>query len=149
MTLPIHIEITEATIDPQAATKFVDKRSSGATVSFVGVVREVNQGKDVNGVSYDVYKPMAEKRLLDLASKAMTEHDNKLAIYISHFQGRLDVGGISIVIAVSSPHRAEAFKVCSQLINDIKHECPIWKQEHYVDGDSEWVQGHALCQHHD
>ena len=82
-----------------------------------------------------------------LAQEARQKWGEKLNVYIEHFKGRLDIGGISILIAVSSPHRDESFKACRFIIEEIKHRAPIWKQEHYLDGDSEWVQGHALCSH--
>ncbi len=63
-------------------------------------------------------------------------------------EGKLEIGGISVIIAVGSPHRDESFQACRYLIEQLKIRAPIWKQEHYVDGVSEWVKGHTLCGHH-
>jgi len=68
------------------------------------------------------------------------EHD----YFVSHFYGVLDVGGVSIVIAVSSPHRAESFEACRYVIEEIKKRAPVWKQEHYFEGKSDWLPGHSL-----
>ena len=68
-------------------------------------------------------------------------------IFVEHAARYLLVGELSIIIAVSTPHRDEAFLMCRYIIEQIKHRSPIWKQEHYIDGMSQWVQGHSLCQH--
>lgn len=147
MTQKIHVGIGSEPLDIAAAYAFVSDPAHGAMASFIGMVRQTNLGKDVLGVSYDVYGPLAEKVLRRLCEKVAQDLDGKINIYMEHFHGRLAVGGISVVIAVSTPHRSEAFAACRALIEDLKHSAPIWKQEHYVGGDSEWVQGHALCQH--
>jgi molybdopterin synthase catalytic subunit len=108
-------------------------------------VRHFNLGRQVLGISYDVFETLAIKNFTDLALKAMQQWHGELKIFIAHAKGRLNVGDISVLIAASAPHRDEAFKACRFIIEGIKHESPIWKQEHYVDGDSEWVKGHALC----
>lgn len=143
----IHVAITDKPIDISEAYAFVADAAHGAVNSFTGAVRKTNLGKDVVGVSYDVFEPLAAKILKDLCDKIHDKYDGKINISLSHFKGRLEVGGISVVIAVSTPHRAESFSACRELIEELKHCAPIWKQEHYTDGDSEWVQGHALCQH--
>jgi molybdopterin synthase catalytic subunit len=143
----IQVSITSAPIDVAAAHAFVADPAHGATCSFVGAVRENNLGRAVVGVGYDVFEPLAEKVLRRLCEAVAADLGGRINISLSHFKGRLDVGGVSVVIAVSTPHRAESFAACRRLIEELKHNAPIWKQEHYTDGDSEWVQGHALCQH--
>ena len=143
----IHVEITDKPLNISEAHAFVADGAHGAVNSFIGAVRKTNLGKDVVGVSYDVFEPLAVKILKDLCDKIHGKYDGKINISLSHFKGRLEVGGVSVVIAVSTPHRAESFSACRELIEELKHCAPIWKQEHYTDGDSEWVQGHALCQH--
>ena len=140
-----HIATTP--IVAQASVDFVTDDAHGAADIFVGTVRNHNLGKPVRGVSYDVFDELTINVFKELASEARQRWGEKLNIYIEHFKGRLDITGISILIAVSSPHRDESFKACRFIIEEIKHRAPIWKQEHYVDGDSEWVQGHALCSH--
>lgn len=141
----IHTEISEQALNIAAAFQFVADEKHGGTAVFQGTVRNLNFGRQVIGVSYDVCEPLAIKSFNDLSTQAMRDWEEVLKIYIAHAKGRLNVGDISILIAVSSIHRDEAFKVCRFLIEGIKHNSPIWKQEHYVNGDSEWVQGHALC----
>lgn len=143
----IHVSVADKPIEMAAAYDFVADPEHGAVNSFVGMVRNRNLGRDVVGVSYDVFEPLAENVLRQLCEKVRREHGGRINIYLSHYKGRLDIGGISVAIVVSTPHRAESFSACRALIEELKHSAPIWKQEHYTDGDSEWVKGHALCQH--
>lgn len=115
---------------------------------FVGRVRNHNLGRAVNAVSYDAFDALACNVFRELCAEAIAKFDKRLRCYIEHHKGRLEIGGISVVIAAGSPHRDESFKACRYMIEELKKRVPIWKQEHYVDGDSEWVQGHALCGHH-
>ncbi len=142
-----HLGISMAPISTENAIKFIADPEHGAADIFIGTVRNHNLGKSVEGVSYDVYEELTLHTFRELCDEARENWGNTLKIFIEHFQGRLDIGGISILIAVSSPHRDESFKACRFIIEEIKHRAPIWKQEHYTDGDSEWVQGHALCSH--
>lgn len=142
-----YLAVSTSLISTEEAIQFVGDDAHGAADMFVGTVRNHNLGKQVKGVSYDVFDELTLKTFRDLASEARQKWGEMLNIYIEHFKGRLDIGGISILIAVSSPHRDESFKACRFIIEEIKHRSPIWKQEHYLDGDSEWVQGHALCSH--
>lgn len=140
-------KITSHTIEPKAAITFVAGPTQGAADFFIGTVRDLNLGRAVTGVSYDVFEELGLNVFKALAIEARQRWGEALHIYIEHYKGRLDVGGISILISVSSPHRDESFKACRYLLEEIKHRAPIWKQEHYIDGNSEWVQGHALCSH--
>ncbi len=142
-----HLSVSTAPLSTEAAVKFVADDAHGAADLFIGTVRNHNLGKPVKGVSYDIFEELTLQTFQDLVNEARQKWGEKLNVYIEHFMGRLDIGGISILIAVSSPHRDESFKVCRFIIEEIKHRSPIWKQEHYLDGDSEWVQGHALCSH--
>lgn len=148
----IHVDIWDVSknlLDPQAGLAFVTRAGNGAENVFVGTVRNLNQGKDVHGVSYDVFEPLAKKSFIEIANEARDQWGDNLSIYVVHAKGRLDVGGVSIVIAVGSPHRDEAFKACRYMIEQIKHRSPIWKLEHYAAGDSEWTLGCELCGHAD
>jgi molybdopterin synthase catalytic subunit len=69
-------------------------------------------------------------------------------LYIAHAKGHLGIGDLAVVIAAGTPHRDEAFRACRLAIEAVKHEAPIWKQEHYVDGDSAWSEGCSLCEEH-
>lgn len=142
-----HFAVATQPIQVQSAVDFVADDAHGAADLFIGTVRNVNLGKAVKGVSYDVFDELTINVFRDLANESRQRWGDKLNIYIEHYKGRLDILGVSILIAVSSPHRDESFKACRFIIEEIKHRAPIWKQEHYIDGDSDWVQGHALCSH--
>lgn len=140
------IGVSEQSLDIKMAEDFIRDPAHGAETSFVGVVRDLNMGRKVDGVSYDCFTPLTETIFTALAEE-VSERWGAMKVYCWHFKGRLDVGGVSIVIAVSTPHRDEAFQACRYLIEEIKHRAPIWKKEHYQDGDSEWTEGCELCGH--
>ena len=148
MTQPIYTGISEETLSIQKAADFVDAAENGALNMFVGKVRNHNMGKAVNAVSYDVFAPLACNVFQEICAEAKTQFGERLRLYIEHYKGKLEIGGISVIIAVGSPHRDESFQACRYLIEQLKIRAPIWKQEHYVDGDSDWVKGHTLCGHH-
>lgn len=148
MTQSVYTGISEETLSIQKAADFVDAAENGALNMFVGKVRNHNMGKAVNAVSYDVFAPLACNVFQEICTEAKAQFGERLRLYIEHYKGKLTIGGISVIIAVGSPHRDESFKACRYLIEQLKIRAPVWKQEHYVDGDSEWVKGHALCGHH-
>lgn len=141
-----HVEITHAALSLDAARAFVADPAHGGFTFFAGVVRDHNLGRDVVAVSYDVFEPLALTTLRAICESVRVAHGPS-HIYVAHAKGRVAVGDASVVIAASTPHRAESFAVCRAVIEALKHEAPIWKQEHYVDGDSAWVKGHSLCRH--
>ena len=143
----VWVGISESPLSIQSATDFVDAPENGAMDMFVGKVRNHNLGKKVNAVSYDAFAPLASNVFTELCDEAREKFGQSLRCYVEHYKGRLEIGGISVVIAVGSPHRDESFKACRYIIEELKKRAPVWKQEHYVDGDSEWVKGHALCGH--
>lgn len=144
MTGKIDIIISGKTLDIPAALDFVSDPACGAIATFIGAVRNEHQGRDVIGISYDVFEPLAQSILRKTCEEVRDTHNNKINICIAHYKGRLDIGGISVVIAVSTLHRAESFDACRTLIEQLKQQAPIWKQEHYADGDSVWLKGHDL-----
>ena len=137
----------EKPINIEVALSHVTQAPNGAETMFIGTVRNHNQGKQVLGVSYDVFEPLAKQSFLEICQEAQEKWGKDLDLYVVHSKGRLDIGGVSIVIGVGSPHRDEGFKACRYIIEQIKHRSPIWKLEHYVDGDSEWTKGCELCDH--
>lgn len=147
MSDPIKVSISEKPLSVNEAVAFVSAPEQGAVATFVGAVRNHNLGKAVSGVSYDLFEPLTLKTFEEICVEVREKWGEALHLFVSHFKGRLEVGGISIVIATSSPHRDEAFQACRFIIEEIKQRSPIWKKEHYLDGDSEWVKGHALCSH--
>lgn len=148
MTENIYTSISEADLMVEKAIEFVKTDCHGAIELFIGTVRNFNVGRKVVSINYDVFEPLAIHIFNDICQQAKEKFTESLKICISHFKGMLPVGGLSVVIAVSSPHREESFSACRYIIEEIKVRAPIWKQEHYVDGVSEWVEGHALCQQH-
>ncbi len=140
-------DVAQTPLDAAEALGFVEAPGHGAGALFVGAVRNRNQGRDVLAISYDVFAPLAEQCFGEICAEAEAKWGPDLRLFVAHAKGRLDVGGLSVVIAAGSPHRNEAFSACRYVIEQIKTRAPVWKQEHYTDGDSDWVQGHALCQH--
>ena len=123
------------------------RREHGALVLFTGVIRDHNLGRKVLKVSYDVFEPLALKTFESLVEKARDAFGKSLSAFIVHRTGTLEIGEVAVAIGVSLPHRDEAYRASRFLIEEVKHNAPIWKKEHYEDGESEWVEGHALCGH--
>lgn len=120
----------------------------GAQDIFVGKVRVNNMNRTVIGIEYEIFDELAFNVINELCTEARKNIDQLLDFTVIHRKGYLVVGEISVLIIASSKHRDESFRGCRFMIEEIKHRVPIWKQETYTDGQSEWVQGHALCQHH-
>lgn len=142
----IHVadSATEA-LDPAAALEFVSDPGFGGITMFVGRIRDLNHGRHVTGISYDLYRPLALARFAEIAEQAQRDIGPSLKLYIAHAMGRLAVGDIAVLIAAGTPHRDEAFRACRAAIEAVKHTTPIWKQEHFADGDSAWSEGCSLC----
>ncbi|MBP9777592.1 MAG: molybdenum cofactor biosynthesis protein MoaE [Rickettsiaceae bacterium] len=147
MSKKTHILITENKININQAIINVSDSAHGAVSSFFGMIRDYNAGKPVTAISYDVADELAIKRFHEITDKARLQWGEDLNIHIEHYKGRLEIGETSVAIAVSSPHREEAFQACRYIIEQAKHNVPIWKKEYYVNGESEWVKGHELCAH--
>lgn len=136
----IHASITTEPIDTAALLTGVGSAASGAAVLFVGTVREHNDGRPVRGMRYDAYVAMAEPVLREVAEACAATHGTT-NIAVVHRIGELDIGDVSVAIAVSSAHRAQAFDAARRIIEEIKLRLPVWKHEHYVDGESTWLDG--------
>ncbi|MEU2791448.1 molybdenum cofactor biosynthesis protein MoaE [Streptomyces sp. NPDC007100] len=111
--------------------------AAGGTALFVGTVRSHDGGADVEGLGYSAH-PSAEAELRRVAEKVAGDYPVS-AMAAVHRVGDLVVGDLAVVVAVSCPHRAEAFAACRRLIDDLKHEVPIWKHQRFSDGTEEWV----------
>jgi molybdopterin synthase catalytic subunit len=140
----IRTEILEQPLDAQRALDACGQGANGAIDVFVGQVRNRNDGRDVDAVSYDLHRSLCEQTFKEICVEAAERFGDALDYYLAHRHGRLAIGEASVIAAVGAPHRAEAFEACRFLVERMKHRAPIWKQEHYVDGDSEWLPGHAL-----
>lgn len=144
----LHSEIADAAeraLDPAAALDFVSDPAFGGITMFVGRIRDHNVGRDVIGISYDMFDALVLNVIADTARAAIDDVGPRMKLYAGHAKGRLAVGDIAVVVAAGTPHRNEAFRACRAMIEAIKHAAPIWKQEHYVDGSSEWSEGCSLC----
>ncbi|MFV0441935.1 MAG: molybdenum cofactor biosynthesis protein MoaE [Planctomycetaceae bacterium] len=132
------IELTDAPIDCSRVLTSVQTTDAGAVVLFLGTVREFTHGKQTTQLQYDAYRPMASAKLQELANEAATRWPlHKVAIF--HRLGALALGDVSVAVAVSTAHRPDAFEAGRYLIDRLKEVVPIWKQEHWSDGSSEWV----------
>ena len=138
----MHTAITRDVIDPAAVLSGVGSPADGAAILFLGTVREENDGRRVSGMSYDAFVEMAEPVLREIATEA-AERIGSDRIAVVHRIGELGIGEVSVAIAVSSPHRAEAFDAARHIIEQIKQRLPVWKHEHYLDGESSWLAGVA------
>lgn len=135
--------LTDTPIDPQELVRRVLRRSDGAYVLFEGIVRDHHEGKAVESIFYDCYRPMAEKEMEKIVRGVEAEIAG-VAVAVVHRLGHLVVGESSIAIVAASPHRAEAFTACRRIIDRIKETVPIWKKERGPDGE-EWVGWQGKC----
>lgn len=125
-------------IDPAAVLGEVESTQAGAAILFLGTVREFTQGRQTLFLEYEALQEMALAKLRELAGEAR-ERWTILHIAIVHRLGRLDLGDVSVAVAVSTAHRADAFEAGRYLIDRLKEVVPIWKKEHWADGRTEWV----------
>jgi molybdopterin synthase catalytic subunit len=131
-------------IRPEHVAAMLSGRECGAQLVFWGLVRDSNEGRRVEAVSYDAHAQLAEKSFREIGQEALERFGRDLRIVVMHRTGRLVVGEVSVVIGVASGHRDDAYAASRYIIEELKVRSPVWKQEHYVDGDSEWLRGHAL-----
>ncbi len=132
------IEITHEALDHAEITDRVRSNLAGAVCSFLGTVREITGDRRTSLLDYEAYPEMALKEMAALEAEAR-ERWPVIEAAIVHRVGRLDLGEISIVVAVSCPHRGHSFEACRWLIDTFKERVPIWKKEVYADGSEEWV----------
>jgi len=132
------VSLTDKPIDAAVVLAQVASNSAGAVVLFLGTTREFTQGRRTTWLDYECYQEMAEKKLAELEAEARRRWP-LVGCSIIHRLGRLELGEASIAIAVGSPHRHDAFAAGQWLIDTIKEVVPIWKQENWADGTSEWV----------
>ncbi|WP_085992600.1 molybdenum cofactor biosynthesis protein MoaE [Oceanobacillus senegalensis] len=130
-------EITNKPIQVEALVKKVERREAGAITTFIGTVREWTKGKRTIYLEYQAYIPMAVKMLAKIGEEVEIKWPNT-KVAITHRVGRLDISDIAVVIAVSSPHRKAAYEANEYAIERIKQMVPIWKKEHWEDGET-WI----------
>jgi len=130
-------EIRGTALSVDEVLSAVSDPAAGGVSMFVGTVRDHDHGDDVVRLSYSAH-PSAEAELRRVAEKVAASY-NVTAIAAVHRVGDLDVGDLAVVVAVSCPHRGEAFDACRALIEELKASVPIWKHQQYVGGHSDWV----------
>ena len=132
------ISLIHAPIDYHALTESVRSTDSGAVVLFLGTVRELTEGRRTVALDYEAYPQMADAKLAELEAIARSRWPID-QVGIVHRLGHLELGDISVAVAVSCPHRVQAFEAARFLIDELKVSVPIWKQENWADGSTEWV----------
>ncbi|MCD6544786.1 MAG: molybdenum cofactor biosynthesis protein MoaE [Flavobacteriaceae bacterium] len=136
----ISILLTSKKLNLTTCNDFVQDDASGGIAIFVGTVRNHTKGKEVIRLDFSAYEPMAIKEMYKIANLAMDKFSiGKIAIH--HAVGNLHIGDIPVIIAASSAHRGAAFEACQFAIDTLKKTVPIWKKEHFKDGEI-WVNSH-------
>jgi molybdopterin synthase catalytic subunit/molybdopterin converting factor small subunit len=129
--------LTDRPIDPSSVVDEVADPKAGAVATFLGTTRVESRGRTVHYLDYEAYGGMAEKVMAELAEGLKAKH-SLCAIAITHRTGRVEIGEISVAIAVSAPHRAAALAACAEAIDTLKQTVPLWKKEVY-EGGEEWI----------
>jgi molybdopterin synthase catalytic subunit len=130
-------ELRDAALSVEEVLTAVTDPAAGGIALFVGVVRDQDQGRPVTRLGYSAH-PSAAAELRQVAEKVGASF-GATAVAAVHRVGDLDIGDLAVVVAVSCPHRAEAFDACRALIDELKRSVPIWKHQQYADGESDWV----------
>ena len=138
--------ISQKPIDPTKALASVMDDDAGGIVLFVGTVRNQTDGRRVKGLEYQVYRKMAQREIAKLEEEIRRRWQVK-SITLVHREGKLKVGDVSVVVAVSAPHRGEAFEAARYAIDRIKDSLPIWKREKFKGGRYAWVKGTPIQSH--
>lgn len=137
--------LTDTTLDLAALLEETADERCGALAVFGGTVRIDNEQRKVNAIDYTAYAPMAERTLRSIEQEARERfgvHQCRLV----HRTGRLELGELSVLVVVRAAHRPEAFEAARWAIDTLKQRVPVWKQEYYADGSSEYLEGNELTQ---
>ncbi|MCM8526337.1 MAG: molybdenum cofactor biosynthesis protein MoaE [Lentisphaeraceae bacterium] len=138
--------ISEKAISPEALKNELFDPRAGGFVSFEGWVRNKNEGKDVTHLEYQAYDALAVKEGEKIIAEALKKFD-VLDALVEHRVGDLQIGEIAVVVHVTSIHRGPAFDACEYIIDELKVRVPIWKKEHYTDGNTGWIECHECSKH--
>ena len=139
------IDTQKEQIKISAAEQFIASSKFGANIYFTGTVRNLNDNKEVTGITYDSHDEMVIKSFEEIYN----ETEQKLniqdkAVFIEHVKGYVKLGEMSIIIAVACKHRDQAYVLSRYIIEEIKKRTPIWKKEHYINQDSQWLKGNPI-----
>jgi molybdopterin synthase catalytic subunit len=134
----LHVAIVSAPIDVAALLARAQAPGVGAVSLFLGTVRDLNDGRPVSGMEYEAYAPMAESELRAIAEETCGRVAG-LRLVVEHRVGTLEIGEASVAIVAAHAHRAQAMDAARDVIESLKQRVPIWKREHYLGGDREWI----------
>ncbi|MDA0708663.1 MAG: molybdenum cofactor biosynthesis protein MoaE [bacterium] len=132
--------VQDEVIRPDALHEVVLADSDGAVTSFAGTVRDNTKGRGTSFLEYDAYREMAVKKMKEIGEEIKEKWD-VASVGILHRLGRLEIGEISVLIAISSPHRVASLEACHYAIDRLKETVPIWKKEVWTDGGAAWIEG--------
>ena len=134
----LHVAIVHAPIDIRTLLSCAQAPGVGAVSMFLGTVRDLNDGRPVSGMEYEAYEPMAESELRAIAEETCGRIDG-LRLVVQHRVGALEIGEASVAIVAAHAHRVQAMDGARDVIEALKRRVPIWKREHYLTGDREWI----------
>lgn len=134
-----NFRLTDNVLDVAAVYAIADNARNGAVVLMSGMVRNQTGGRAVDYLEYQAYEPMALEIFQQICDRSRVKFPDITQVVIHHRLGKLKIGEISVLVAVGSPHRAEAFEACRFAIDTLKSDAPIWKKEFWLDGVSSWV----------
>lgn len=137
-------KITTEVITGTEVREAVEGPDAGAVVVFLGTVRNNTDGRPVTRLEYEAYPPMAEKKMTEIAQEIVQKWDDTLRVAMVHRTGKLEIGEVSVAVAIASPHRKDGFEACQYAMNRLKQIVPIWKREVWTDGEAEWVKPDAV-----
>ncbi|MHB8139768.1 MAG: molybdenum cofactor biosynthesis protein MoaE [Vulcanimicrobiaceae bacterium] len=138
MSAPAHLRIVRTAIDPAALEEAIRSDAFGATVQFLGIVRQTDDdGHRVVGLSYEAHESMALDQFAEICAQARTRYGD-IAVAVEHRIGELAIGDVAVAVVVGSAHRGAAFLACRYIIDELKAHAAIWKCERYADGTSLW-----------
>jgi len=132
-----HARVVDTALSVDRLVAAVSDPRVGGIALFIGVVRDLDEGQDVTSLDYTQH-PSAEQALLACAERVAAAHD-VISIAVEHRVGHLLVGDLAVVVAAGAQHRAAALAACHQLIDDLKNEVPIWKEQEFASGETSWV----------
>ncbi|MBW3664674.1 MAG: molybdenum cofactor biosynthesis protein MoaE [Actinobacteria bacterium] len=140
--------LTTDPLDVAAAHRAVADPTCGGTTVFTGSVRDHHEGAAVERLEYEAWEERAAAGLREVGEAVVRQRTSVRAVYLAHRLGPLDIGEVSVVVAASAPHRAEAFTAARDLIDRLKAEVPIWKHEFLADGTRRWpgADGHPAVE---
>jgi MoaE-MoaD fusion protein len=143
-TSPALYRLTHDVMNPQELVELVQRDEAGGLTLFYGNVRNHSEGRQVERLEYEAHESMAIAKMREAAEETKQRFPDISEVGVWHRVGMLEIGETSLLVAVSSPHRKEAFEACHWCVDRVKEVVPVWKKEHWVGGGAEWVPGHRV-----